>query len=381
MRQTLAIFLDAYRELNSRKLFWIVLAISGLIVVVFGMVGVDSGGLTFLHWSLNFGPSTAIMSQEFFYKQIMFVGLGIKFWLTWVATILALVSTAGMMPEFVSSGSIDLALAKPITRARMFLTKYLAGLLFVALQVSIFAVAYFLIIGLRGGAWEPRVLLAVPLVVAFFSYLYCICTFLGLLTRSGIASLLITLLIWACCFLITSAESGIVMGKAYNDQRVEVLDRSINAKRQEIEDLSKSQEKGVANVMNNAFKLPVAKSTLERLETKQVDAKSWQRIFNRLDLGAYAVKTVLPKMSETNDLLDRSLLSEKDRRDLTDPPDDTPDLITSDDPDVKIDGKKLQKKVVEHKLTQPIWWVLGTSFGFEAIVLGICTWIFCRRDF
>ena len=31
MTQTMAIFLDAYRELNSRKLFWITLILSGVV--------------------------------------------------------------------------------------------------------------------------------------------------------------------------------------------------------------------------------------------------------------------------------------------------------------------------------------------------------------
>ena len=34
MTQTCAIFLEAYRSLNSKKLFWIVLILSGLVVSV-----------------------------------------------------------------------------------------------------------------------------------------------------------------------------------------------------------------------------------------------------------------------------------------------------------------------------------------------------------
>jgi len=30
---------------------------------------------------------------------------------------------------------------------------------------------------------------------------------------------------------------------------------------------------------------------------------------------------------------------------------------------------------------RPLWWVLGTSFIFEAIVLGLAALIFKRRDF
>ena len=37
MRQTLAIFVDAYRELNSKKLFWISLSISMAVVVALAL--------------------------------------------------------------------------------------------------------------------------------------------------------------------------------------------------------------------------------------------------------------------------------------------------------------------------------------------------------
>ena len=30
---------------------------------------------------------------------------------------------------------------------------------------------------------------------------------------------------------------------------------------------------------------------------------------------------------------------------------------------------------------RPLWWIIGTSLGFEAVILGIACWIFCRRDF
>src|SRR5438552_350159 len=38
IRQTLALLLDAYRELNARKLFWIVLSISLLVAAAFALV-------------------------------------------------------------------------------------------------------------------------------------------------------------------------------------------------------------------------------------------------------------------------------------------------------------------------------------------------------
>ena len=40
MTQTLALFIDAYRELNARKMFWITLILSGVVVSTLLIIGV-----------------------------------------------------------------------------------------------------------------------------------------------------------------------------------------------------------------------------------------------------------------------------------------------------------------------------------------------------
>ena len=113
-----------------------------------------------------------------------FVTPGISIWLSWAATILALVSTAGIFSDLDQPG-VRLTCSCPDRSAGCgcFLTGVLvAGLLFVTLQVVVFCLASFLVIGLRGGAWEPGLFIAVPLVVCFFSYLYAVCVLLGVVT-------------------------------------------------------------------------------------------------------------------------------------------------------------------------------------------------------
>jgi ABC-type transport system involved in multi-copper enzyme maturation permease subunit len=170
MRQTMAIFVDAYRELNHRRLFWITLMLSGIVVTAFAAMGNDKEGLTIFHWSIPFPfLSSNFIPTADFYKFI-FAELGVGFWLGWIATIIALISTASIFPDFVDKGSIDLMLSKPIGRIRLFLTKFLTGLMFAGLQVTVFTLASFLVIGLRGGDWEPWLFIAIPLVLVFYSY-------------------------------------------------------------------------------------------------------------------------------------------------------------------------------------------------------------------
>ena len=123
MTQTLAIFLDAYRDLNSRKLFWLSIFISFVVVAVVAALGIDEQGVTVLGWRF---PSkfvnTLFFPPETYYKLI-FQSLRIDIWLTWLAAILALVSTAGIIPDMIAGGSIDMMLSKPIGRTRLFLTR------------------------------------------------------------------------------------------------------------------------------------------------------------------------------------------------------------------------------------------------------------------
>ncbi len=227
MRQTLAIFLDAYRELNSRKLFWIVLAISVAVVAALAIPSNNDRGIVAFGMTADIPfLSTKAVSPGGFYK-FLFSWFGINLWLAWGATILALISTAGMIPEMVSGGAVELVLSKPISRLRLFLTKYAAGLMFVVLQAMVFAVGAVLVIGIRGGVWDARPLLAVPLMVLFFSYLFSVCALVGMLTRSTLLALLATILIWLASWLTASVEQFMLDQRLRQEQQVARVDGQI----------------------------------------------------------------------------------------------------------------------------------------------------------
>ena len=199
MTQTLALLLDAYRELNARKMFWISLIISALVMVAFALLGLTDTGLTLL------GMKLPVPAPRFFYKT-MFSNLVVGLWISMGAMILALVSTASIFPDLLASGSIDLYLAKPISRLRLFLTKFAGGLLFVLLQTTVFAVASYLVFGFRAGEWRPVLFLMIPLATLLFSYLFVVCVLFGVLTRSTVAAILLTCVFWFLCFVTNTAE-------------------------------------------------------------------------------------------------------------------------------------------------------------------------------
>ena len=82
--QTLAILLDAYRELQSKKMFWIVMILNVLVVLLFGLLGVKDNTFTVLWYA-----TPRVSHAMTFYKNIFSAGI-VGFWFTWVAVILAM---------------------------------------------------------------------------------------------------------------------------------------------------------------------------------------------------------------------------------------------------------------------------------------------------
>lgn len=392
MTQTPALLVDAYRELNSRKLFWITMMLSGAVVAAFAMVGLSPTGIKVLFWDIPVPIfNEGVISRATFYK-LLFTNLGIGIWLAWGATILALVSTAGIMPDFISGGAIELTLSKPISRLRLFTTKYVTGLLFVTLQVGVFSVASFVVIGLRGGVWIPGVLLGVPIVVLFFSYLFGICVLVGLVTRSTIASLLLTILAWLFLFGLNATDAIFIQLRESATLRVEFLANRVQRQEQIARGrLAERHDAGADAANAGAAGDPgPGPYTIEQLDAendrlpdlrKRLDEERgslgtwtrWSRVF-------VSIKTPLPKTSETVEMLDRLLISDAELAKLRAPGDEEPINIGTKD-DVRVSNRDLRRRTQDALRHRSAGWVVGTSLGFEAFVFLVSAWVFCRRDF
>ena len=122
-QQTFALAVDAYRDLQSRKLFWITICLTLLIACSFAVIGVNAKGLQFLWFTLEIpGINCYSLPPKVLYTEL-FVQLGFKYWLAWIASILALISTADLFPNLMREGAVDMLLTRPISRVRLFFTR------------------------------------------------------------------------------------------------------------------------------------------------------------------------------------------------------------------------------------------------------------------
>jgi hypothetical protein len=321
------------------------------------------------------------MSRPAFYK-LMFAAFGIGFWLTIIAQVLALISTAGLFPDFIQGGSVDLYLSKPISRARLFLTKYATGLLFAGLQVFVFTAASFLVLGIRGGSWEPRLFLAVPLVVLVFSFLYCVCVLLGLLTRSTVAALMLTILFWLIVFGLRTTDEFLLKARIAKEMETEAYERLFHSSDEQAKQLQAEIKSGDASASQRLE--DNRKRRRELVEKKEKSDPSRRNLITAHRIF-FTIRSVFPKTDAAENMLVRTLR-------LT--PEETSDERTGtgrgshfgfDFGDrTEIDwmtDQRVNEVAAKQLFSRSIGWVVWTSVAFEVVVLGMGCWVFCRRDF
>ena len=373
-----ALLLDAYRQLSAAKLFWLTLGLSAIVVFVFGSIGFNDEGM-----SLFFGLTqieSEVVNAGSPWARGLYIGIYSSFlvtiWLGWIATVLALISTCTIFPEFVQGGSIELSISKPISRLHLFFMKYAVSLSFVVLQVLLFCGGIFLCVGLRIGEWNWGIFYAIPIITVFYSYLFSVCVLVGMVTRSGITALLITGLFWMGLMSAQGAET--------------VLNRFVTEQKVTIERL----EEGIVKATEELTELESESSTdmriqrrKDRIESFQEDVDAAKVLFDKIDVWHQPVSwglTALPKTGQTIGLLDRWLddgtgfdiaaLMRGDMQELEEVDEFDPTTYGARE-------RETMRRLDEDYSERSLWYVVGTSLLFEGLILTLAAWYVCKKDF
>ena len=139
----------------------------------------------------------------------------------WVAILVGVVITSFFIPNMLGKGTIDLLLVKPIQRWVLLLYKYAGGLTFVVLNGVYATVGVWLVLGLRTGVWAHGLLLLIFTLTFFFAVLYAVSTLVSIVTRSTIATIILTISAWFLCFVVGAADKHFEL-----KQRVERQEQS-----------------------------------------------------------------------------------------------------------------------------------------------------------
>ncbi len=110
------------------------------------------------------------------------------------ATILMLCvfATAFFIPRMLEKGAADTIFSKPVSRALLMVSRYLAGLMFVSVLVVCAVGGVHLGLLLRSGYSSDAWLWLIPELIYAFAVFHAVSVFIGVLTRSSVAAILLS---------------------------------------------------------------------------------------------------------------------------------------------------------------------------------------------
>jgi len=367
-----AMMVDSLRYLRSRFLFWIVLAMSAIAAIaLFGTYSFTPDGMKILWFKPIVNPMLAEggVGREIFVSYI-FNAYFLRFWLGWGAMILALISTASLIPDYISDGSVELTLSKPVRRPVLFLFKFISGLLFVLLQLTIGVGLAYLIVGIRFDQWMHSALLAIPLLTLQFVYLYAISALIAVLTRSTIASLLGTILIWFVISLVQFVSNTMLL--QYEMQAATADQNQSRIVELESKIATESREPKAFERAN----LSSWKSTMENARSAADSVYPWVKTTARIEL-------FVPK---TGDL--QKFIADKSQAPVTNEfaglfMDFSSDQYRPADMDMQTMKDANEAETIARKKVRKVGIVesITTSMLIVSLLLFLAIWRFTRRDY
>ncbi len=337
MTQILTIFWDSYRLLTAKRLFWVALGLSILIALLYASVNVGENGISVLFGAYEWaspGGIPAFLAQYIYLTT--FTNVLVPFWLGLFAIVLALISVCSVFPNFLESGSIDVAVSKPISRVTLFFTKYLSSLLFVGVQVLVFCVIVFIAFGLRMESWNFGIFWAVPLIIFVFSLIYSVAVLIAVWTKSTLLSLLMAFLVWGVSWGFQAAESFLY--------------------------------KMAYTIPSAGLKMDYSTGESEQSDTPQELDPGLAQIHRVVKL----VAVPLPKTRDATYLLKTKI--KINGKDLTQK---GAFLAEEDDTSMQNIHKAEEELANRHSES----YVIGSSLAFEAVILSLACFIFVKRDY
>lgn len=160
-----------------------------------------STSLTYLWWETYTIPFFNKEQVDRLAKELVLVQ--IMGWIVGVfGMIAAILVTSTIIPQMFEPGSINLLLSKPVSRSALFISKFLGACAFISLNVSLLIGGLWLIAGTRFGIWNHGILWCIPLFMFMFLIYYAVSALTGLIWKSAVISVVLTVLFWLACFLL-----------------------------------------------------------------------------------------------------------------------------------------------------------------------------------
>ena len=137
-----ALIVDSLRESLDRKIFWVLAGISLLVAAAMFCVGFEPTKVDIMFGLWEFETEILDPTAEVGRGNIASIAVTcMDIVVGWIGVMLAIIATAGFFPAFMQRGAVDVLLSKPMSRAKVFLGKYLGSMVFVLLQATLFGLS------------------------------------------------------------------------------------------------------------------------------------------------------------------------------------------------------------------------------------------------
>lgn len=199
-QQLRALAADAFHQVLDNGVFRVLALLCALPVLFTFLVGIREEGVVLL-----FGLKTWSYSELFgvFSRGVLppdprglvievVLQVVLDFLAGSVGMLVALSATSFFVPRLLEKGAAELYFHKPVSRAVLLLSRYFAGLVFVALIALALVSGIYLGLLFVSGHGDPAILLAALTLTYAFVPIYAFTVLAGVVTRSTVASLLLS---------------------------------------------------------------------------------------------------------------------------------------------------------------------------------------------
>jgi ABC-2 type transport system permease protein len=188
---TIALIRDTFREALARKIFWVLFALSALMILFFLFLlridivaGANAARISMFGRETGANPDVDRVVRGVY-------GAIATFLYTW-GMFLAVFASSGLVPSVLEPGRIELLLSKPLSRTHILLGRFAGNVLVVALNSAFLVLGVWTILGVKTGIWSPGFLIAIATTTFIFAVLLAVVVLIGVWLESAAAATMIT---------------------------------------------------------------------------------------------------------------------------------------------------------------------------------------------
>ena len=195
-----ALVLDAVYQILDNWVFRILTILGGMLVLSTFMVGFREDEVVLFFGLKSWGYDTLLRAfgippgvpdpQTIVINSVLYLlfdviggNLGLIF---------CIAATAFFVPRMIEKGAADVLFHKPLTRWTFYVARYFTGLLFVGILSSFMAAGVYTGILVASGYNDPGIFFVAPLLTYTFGLVYALSMWIGTITRSTVAAILLT---------------------------------------------------------------------------------------------------------------------------------------------------------------------------------------------